>query len=232
MLRLLPDAQWGLDLLCLGAHPDDIEIGAGGTILELATAGSLRSAMWVVFSGSPERVAEGRAAADAFLRGVTSRTITVHDFRDGYFPAQSAEIKVVFEALKSTAPPNLVICPRLDDAHQDHRLVAELAWNTFRDHLILEYEIPKYDGDLSTPNVYVTLEPATLERKVALLASSFPSQAGRGWFDPETFRGLARIRGIEAGGGGRYAEGFHARKAVLALGAGWAGTRAGTPREP
>jgi LmbE family N-acetylglucosaminyl deacetylase len=219
MLRLIPDPPQGLHLACLGAHPDDIEIGAGGAVLQLAGAGRLDAVTWVVFSGTPDRVREGKAAAEAFLDGVPTRTITFHDFRDGYFPSCYGDIKDVFEALKSEIrAPDLILGPRIDDAHQDHRLVAELARSTFRDHLILEYEIPKYDGDLSTPNVYVSLEPADLERKIDLIVGSFPSQVDRAWFDPESFRGLARIRGIEAGGGARYAEGFHASKTRLAFG--------------
>lgn len=230
MLDLVPGSARGLHLLCLGAHPDDIEIGAGGTILELAGAGALASATWVVLSGTPERVAEGRAAADAFLDGVDPRTVAFHDFRDGYFPASYGEIKRTLEDLSREAPPpDLILAPRVDDAHQDHRLVAELVRTVYRNHLVLEYEIVKYDGDLATPNAYVALEPATMDRKVALLLASFPSQAGRTWFDPETFRGLARIRGIEAGAGARYAEGFHARKLSLRLAAGPATTGSATP---
>jgi LmbE family N-acetylglucosaminyl deacetylase len=219
VLPLGPDAPGGLGLLCVGAHPDDIEIGAGGTILQLAAGGRLASAAWVVLSGTPERVAEGTRSAAAFLDGVAEPSVAFHDFRDGYFPAAFAAIKDVFEALKGSVRPDIVLAPRSDDAHQDHRLVAQLAWNTFRDHLVLEYEIPKYDGDLGTPNVFVPLEESVLARKLDLIAGSFGSQAGRTWFDPETFRGLARIRGIEAGAGVRYAEAFHARKVRLSVGA-------------
>jgi LmbE family N-acetylglucosaminyl deacetylase len=218
VLSLTPVAPGGLSLLCLGAHPDDIEIGAGGTILQLAAAGRLASATWVVFSGTQERAREGHRSASAFLDGVARPMIAFHAFRDGYFPAAFGEVKDVFEALKASVQPDLVLAPRIDDAHQDHRLVAQLAWNTFRDHLILEYEIPKYDGDLGTPDVFVPLDEATLERKLDLIAAAFGSQAGRTWFDPETFRGIARIRGVEAGGGVRYAEAFHARKLRLAVG--------------
>jgi LmbE family N-acetylglucosaminyl deacetylase len=219
VLSLVPVAAGGLSVLCLGAHPDDIEIGAGGTVLQLAAAGRLASAAWVVLSGTPERAREGRRSAAAFLDGVADPTIAFHEFRDGYFPAAFGEIKDAFEGLKASVRPDLVLVPRTDDAHQDHRLVAQLAWNTFRDHLILEYEIPKYDGDLGAPDVFVPLDEAILERKIDLIAGAFGSQAGRTWFDPETFRGLARIRGIEAGGDVRYAEAFHARKLRLAIGA-------------
>jgi LmbE family N-acetylglucosaminyl deacetylase len=214
--------------MCLGAHPDDIEIGAGGTILQLVDGDWLASATWIVFSGTPDRVAEGRTAADAFLRGVAVRTVTFHAFRDGYFPAAYGEVKDAFEALKAgSVRPDVILAPRSDDAHQDHRLIAELARTTFRDHLILEYEIPKYDGDLATPNTYIVLDQGVLERKVELLVASFPSQSGRTWFDPEVFRGLARIRGIEAGGDSRYAEGFHARNSRFVLGRADRGSRSG-----
>jgi LmbE family N-acetylglucosaminyl deacetylase len=214
---LAPVAPGGLHLLCLGAHPDDIEIGAGGTVLRLAASGALRAVTWIVFSGTPERRAEGARAADAFLDGVADRTITFHAFRDGFFPAAFSELKEAFEALKGAVQPDLVIAPRADDAHQDHRLVAELTWNTFRDHLVLGYEIPKYDGDLHPPNAYVALDEALLARKIDLILSSFGSQRDHSWFDAETFRGMARIRGIEAGGPVRYAEAYHASKLLLAF---------------
>ncbi len=207
-----------ISLLCLGAHPDDIEIGAGGTVLQLARNGRLGAVNWVVFSGTPERVREGRAAAEAFLTGATRPTVAFHDLRDGYFPAQFAEVKDVLETIKATARPDLVLMPRARDAHQDHRLVAELARTTFRDHLLLEYEIAKYDGDLQPPNAYVALDEAVLARKIEIILASFGSQRGRTWFDAEAFRGLARIRGIEAGGGARYAEAYHANKVLLAVG--------------
>lgn len=217
MVPLALPSSGGLHLLSLGAHPDDIEIGAGGTILQLVAGGWLAAATWVVFSGTPERAREGTASAEAFLHGVADRTVAFHDMRDGYFPARWAEIKDRFESLKSSTRPDLVLAPRIDDAHQDHRVVSELAWNTFRDHLILEFEIPKYEGDLRKPDVYVPLDEPILERKIELILGSFGSQTGRTWFDDETFRGLARIRGIEAGAGVRYAEGFHARTILLAI---------------
>jgi LmbE family N-acetylglucosaminyl deacetylase len=217
VLSLVPAVIGGIHLLCLGAHPDDIEIGAGGTILQLAGAGSVRAATWVVFSGTPERVAEGTASANAFLDGVMDRTVAFHDVRDGYFPANYGLLKEAFEALKASASPDLVLMPRADDAHQDHRLVAELARTTFRDHVLLEYEIAKFDADLRPPNAYVALDEAILARKIELIGAAFGSQHGRTWFDPEAFRGLARIRGIEAGGGVRYAEAFHAHKLLLGV---------------
>jgi len=217
MLSLGPLPAGPIRLLCLGAHPDDIEIGAGGTILQLAASGRLASATWVVFSGTAERVAEGTRSARSFLGGVPDPTIAFQSFRDGFFPDRFADLKEALEALKPVAP-DLVLMPRTADAHQDHRLVAELAWNTFRDHLVLEYEIPKFDGDMGRPNVFVPLPDDVLARKLDLIEASFGSQASRTWFDPETFRGIARLRGIEAGSGVRYAEAFHARKVRLALG--------------
>lgn len=217
MLSLIPDLERELNLLCLGAHPDDIEIGAGATILQLAAGGWINTATWVVFSGTRVRVLEGTASANAFLDGASSRSIVFHEIKDGYFPARASDVKDAFEEIKASTRPDLLFAPRLDDAHQDHRLVAELTWNTFRDHMILEYEIPKFDGDLTTPNLYVPLDSAALDRKIDLIMTSFRSQVDRSWFDPETFRAIARIRGIEAGAGTRYAEAFHARKMRLGI---------------
>jgi LmbE family N-acetylglucosaminyl deacetylase len=203
----------GLKLLVVGAHPDDIEIGCGGTVLRLVGEGRLADVRWVVLSGSNGRAAEARSAAAAIL-GDTSATLDVRAFRDGYFPFAGEAIKEAFEEIKAGFEPDLVLTHRRADLHQDHRLVAELTSQTFRDHLILEYEVPKWDGDLSTPNLYVTLTADVAEAKARLLASSFPSQAGRHWFSRETFLGLARIRGIECRAPDGYAEGFHARKLV------------------
>jgi len=196
------------------------------------TLRSSRPTTWVVCSSTPARIAEGRAAAEGFLRGVRSRTITIHGFHDGYFNSQLAEIKDVFEDLGSVTPPDLVISPRLDDAHQDHRFVAELAWNTLRDHLILEYEIPTCDGDLSTPSVYVSLEPGILDGTTICSSPLSPRRRIADGSTRRLPRGVIRIRGTEAGGGTRYAEGFHARKARLAFGAGQAATGVGAPGEP
>ena len=191
MLTLVPAVTGGIHLLCLGAHPDDIEIGAGGTVLRLAGAGSISAATWVVFSGTAERVLEGTRSAEAFLEGVVGRTITFHDTRDGYFPASFAQLKDAFEALKASVRPDLVLMPRADDAHQDHRLVAELARTTFRDHVLLEYEIAKFDADLRPPNAYVALDEALLARKIELIGAAFGSQHGLD---------LVRSRGIPGPG--------------------------------
>ena len=202
-------------LLCVGPPPDDIEIGAGGTILRLIEEGRVDSVHWLVLAGHGARADEARAGAGAFHDGVEDRTIEVEQARDGYFPAEWASIKDRFEALKAQVTPDLVLTHRRDDLHQDHRVVGELTWNTFRHHLVLEYEIPKYDADLAAPSVLVELSSSILDRKVELITRSYPSQAGRTWFAPETFRGLARLRGIEAAADTGYAEGFFGRKLVL-----------------
>jgi LmbE family N-acetylglucosaminyl deacetylase len=216
MLRLAFAAPAGaLDILAIGAHADDIEIGCGGTLLRLIAGGQVASVRWVVLSGHGERADEARAGADRFLRGVAPQEVAVHAFRDGYFPYEGAPIKDVFEALKSGPVPDLVLTHRREDAHQDHRFVADLTWQTFRDHLVLEYEIPKYEGDLGTPNVYVDLPEAICRRKVELLHEAFPSQAARPWFDAETFWGILRLRGTECRAPSRFAEAFTCRKALI-----------------
>ncbi len=215
MIRLTPEADGGLRIVCLGAHPDDIEIGAGGTILRLAADRQIRSVRWVVLSGSDDRAAEARQAADRFLEGVDDQLVSVEAFRDGRFPDAWGAIKDVLEAVAQEGPADLVLAPWRNDWHQDHRLVGELVWTVFRDQLILEYEIPKWDGDLATPNVYVDLPRRAVERKARLIVESFPSQADRSWFAPETFEALARLRGIEARASEGFGEGFHARKLAI-----------------
>ncbi len=205
-----------LAVLCLGAHSDDIEIGAGGTILQWLSIGAKLDVTWCVLSGAGPREAEARAYAADFLAGAAAARIEVHQFRDGFFPAESAEIKAWFEALKRRIEPDVILTHRGDDAHQDHRETSRLTWNTFRDHSILEYEIPKWDGDVGRPNVYVPLDEPTMARKVELLMRHFGTQRSKHWFDEETFRGLARLRAMECRAPGRYAEAFHARKLLLA----------------
>jgi LmbE family N-acetylglucosaminyl deacetylase len=204
-----------LSVLCLGAHSDDIEIGAGGTLLSWLDQGIRLDVHWCVLSGIDERGKEARASADDFLAAAANRTIEIMNFQDGFFPEQGDQIKRWFEALKNRANPDVILTHRRDDAHQDHREVARLAWNTFRDHLILEYEIPKWDGDISTPNLYVPVAAALMRRKVDLLISHFGSQRSKHWFDAETFLGLARLRGMECRADDRYAEAFTARKLPL-----------------
>jgi LmbE family N-acetylglucosaminyl deacetylase len=204
-----------LSLLCLGAHSDDIEIGAGGTILSLIAAGVRLSVRWCVLSGGGPRAAEAAASADAFLEGAAERQIDVATFEDSYFPAQNKAIKQWLIDVRSRFAPDVVLTHARADAHQDHREVNQLTWNVFRDHMIMEYEIPKWDGDLGRPNVYVPLDEAAMARKVELLMRHFGSQRSKHWFDEETFRGLARLRAMECRAPGRYAEAFHARKLTI-----------------
>lgn len=204
-----------LSLLCLGAHSDDIEIGAGATLLGWIAAGVRLEVHWAVLSALGARQEEARASAEAFLVGAAAAEIDLKGFRDGFFPAERSEIKVWFEGLKSRIKPDLILTHHHDDAHQDHRLVAELTQNTFRDHLTLAYEIPKWDGDLGRPNVFVASSEAAMNRKIELLMAHFATQRSKDWFDAETFRGLARLRGMECRAPERFAEAFHGRKLML-----------------
>jgi LmbE family N-acetylglucosaminyl deacetylase len=217
MLRVvLPsERQRPLKLLCLGAHADDIEIGCGGAILRLATEVPELIVRWIVFSGTGPREAEARNSAAIFLENVLESQVEVLGFRDGYFPFQGADIKDCFEAVKRDFDPSLVLTHWHGDAHQDHRLVAELTHNTFRDHLVLEYEIPKYDGDLANPGFFVPLTRAQIRRKVETIRRHFASQRGRGWFSDDTFLALARLRGIGCNAPEGLAEAFYARKIVF-----------------
>jgi LmbE family N-acetylglucosaminyl deacetylase len=215
-LCLPPQPGAPLHVLCLGAHSDDIEIGCGGLILDLLERHPATTVHWIVFSGTAARAREARAGARRFLRGARRARVAVHRFRDGFFPYQGAAIKRVFERLKRTVPaPDLVLTHYREDRHQDHREISNLSWSTFRDHLVLEYEVPKYDGDLGTPNCYVPLERELCDRKTAYLMETFGSQRDRHWFSPETFAGLMRLRGIECRAPGGYAEAFHARKLTM-----------------
>jgi LmbE family N-acetylglucosaminyl deacetylase len=217
VLRLVfpPDREKPLKLLCIGAHADDIEIGCGGTVLRLIEENKDIVVRWIVFTGEDCRAGEARGSAEAFLEGSAARTIEVHKFRDGYLPSVSAEVKDRFEALKREFTPTLVLTHYRRDAHQDHRLLSELTYNTFRNHLVLEYEIPKYDGDLGNPNVFVPLTRAQLARKIALIGKHFPSQHNRGWFTDETFQAMARLRGIACNAPEGVAEGFYGLKIVV-----------------
>jgi LmbE family N-acetylglucosaminyl deacetylase len=214
-LTLARHPETPLRVLAIGAHADDIEIGCGGTLLRLVAEHPNLSVDWVVLSGLGERAGEAADSAAAFLQGAADTRVTVERFRDGFFPYLGGAVKEYFERLKSRVAPDLVLTHRLEDRHQDHRLVAELTWNTWRDHLVLEYEIPKYEGDLGQPNLFVPLTQDQCERKVELLRKCFPSQAGRAWFSDDTFMALLRLRGVESNAPGRYAEAFHARKLVL-----------------
>ena len=203
-------------VLAIGCHADDIEIGCGGTLLMLARSNPEIEVDWIVLAAAGERAAEARASAAAFLDGVADARVEVHDFRDGFLPYVGGEVKDVFEDLKQRVDPQLILTHAGYDLHQDHRLACELTWNTFRNHLILEYEIPKVDGDLGRPNVFVPLTAEIVDRKLALIERHFPGQSGKHWFDRDTFAGLMRLRGMEAVAPERYAEAFTCRKLVLA----------------
>jgi LmbE family N-acetylglucosaminyl deacetylase len=184
-------------------------------VLELLAAGVVERCDWIVLSGNEERSSEARHAGAAFLESCPQPDVRVEAFRDSYFPYCATEIKEYFDGLASRVSPDVVFTPRRDDLHQDHRLVAELVWNTFRDHLVLEYDIPKYDGDLGSSNCYVPISGATADRKLELIGSNFPSQRARDWFTDETFRSVLRLRGMECRSPSGYAEGFVARKVRL-----------------
>lgn len=201
-------------VLCFGAHPDDIEIGCGGTLLRLRRAHRGLECVWVVLSGDAARAAEARRSARRLLPIGKRLQIVVRNGRDGFLPYVAAPLKEFFEELKRTVEPDVIFTHYGNDRHQDHRLISELTWNTFRRHLILEYEIPKWDGDLGSPNVFVPLSPAVRGRKIRHLRSAFPSQRSKPWFSDETFLGLMRLRGVESGAPEGYAEAFYARKLV------------------
>ena len=203
-------------VLCIGAHCDDIEIGCGGTILRLLEANPAVEIRWIVFSGDLERAAEARKGASAFLERATGARVDVEPFRERYFPYVAAGVKEYFDALSSESAPDVVFTHYHADLHQDHRLLSELTYQAFRDQLILEYEIPKFDGDLGRPNVYVPLDAAFCESKLAAILDAFPSQRVKPWFTEETFRSLLRLRGVEAKAASGYAEAFHCRKLTLA----------------
>jgi LmbE family N-acetylglucosaminyl deacetylase len=208
-----------LKVLCLGAHADDIEIGCGGLILSLIQKRRPVDVTWVVFSAPGKREQEARHGARAFLKGARRTQILIRQFTDSHFPYEAAAIKAVYETLKPVAP-DLVLVHYRDDRHQDHRTLSDLAWNTFRDHLILEYEIPKFDGDLGQPNCFVPLDRATCRRKVKYLQSTFGTQRDKHWFGEETFMALMRLRGMECRASAGYAEAFYTRKIVFARGPG------------
>jgi len=217
MLRFAFDLPEGrpLNVLCLGAHSDDIEIGAGGTILALLARHRAVRVHWVVFSAVGERADEARTSARDFLAPAEKAQIDLQDVRDGFFPAEFVRLKQKFESLKQAVTPDLILTHAGEDHHQDHRLVAELTWNTFRDHLILGYEIPKYDPDLGNPNLFMPISDEIAERKVAALMRHFTTQTARRWFRPETFHGLMRVRGLQAAAPSGLAEAFYGPKLCL-----------------
>jgi len=215
-LLLPPESDGPLNLLCLGAHADDVEIGCGGSILRLLAERPSTKVCWIVFSGNDRREAEARRSAAAFL-GCSSAAarIEIFGFRDGYFPFCGAELKDRFEELKQQFQPSLIFTHYRNDAHQDHRMIAELTHCTFRNHLVLEYEIPKYDGDLGNPNIFLPLGREHVFRKVELLLSHFVSQAARQWFDEATFLAMARLRGVGCNATTGFAEAFYSSKLVI-----------------
>lgn len=212
MLPVLPaPTAEPLRVLCLGAHADDVEIGAGATLLHLAAQRPV-VARAVIFSASAERRDEQAAASTMLFADTVEHELEIHDFRESFFPDQWAAIKSALHANVDFAP-DLVLTHRLDDRHQDHATIAEVTWHSFRDHLIWQYEIPKYEGDLGQPNMYVAFDDAVIDRKVEIIRTAFASQADKPWFDADTFRGLARVRGVECNQ--RWAEAFHIDKMML-----------------
>jgi LmbE family N-acetylglucosaminyl deacetylase len=215
-LRLpIDEARGPFNVLCLGAHCDDIEIGCGGALLELLRRYRSIHVDWVVFSSTREREKELRRSAGRFLAKAADYRLTVFTFKDGFFPGDFTAIKNAFESLKQLDQPHLIFTHHRADLHQDHRIVAELTWNTFRRHLVLEYEIPKYDGGLTTPTTYVALKRSDVDRKVRILTDCYKTQSMKHWFTDETFRALMRLRGLECGAESGWAEGFHGSKMLL-----------------
>ena len=202
-------------ILCLGAHSDDIEIGVGGTLLKLAKQISDLEICWVVFSAPGSRAEEARRSADEFLSGLARKQVKIGSFRESYFPSEWPAIKDWFEKIRAEFDPEIVFTHYRDDRHQDHRVLSDLAWNTFRNHLILEYEILKYDGDLGRPNIFVPLSEQLCTRKIELLLKHFKTQSSKHWFTGDTFEAMHRIRGIECASPTGRAEAFYCRKLIL-----------------
>jgi LmbE family N-acetylglucosaminyl deacetylase len=211
-LDLVRDPNTPFRVLALGAHCDDIEIGCGATLLHLLEHYPNLCFDWVVFTSNAVRAREAEAAAERFLRGAKEKRVLIKQFHNGYFPDQWARIKDDFETLKGEVNPDLILTHHQQDAHQDHRTIAELSWNTFRDHLILEYEIPKYDSDLGSPNFFVPIDAATARRKARAVVECFPSQSDKHWFTEDTFLALMRLRGVQSAATTGFAEAFYARK--------------------
>ncbi len=217
MIPLILNDGRPLRLLCLGAHCDDIEIGCGGTILKLMATEREIEVHWVVFSSDERRKREALKSAEAFLRNVSNRTVIIHGLRDGFFPYAGGELKECFEQLKIEVSADLILTHYRQDLHQDHRLVSELTWNTFRNQLILEYEIPKFDGDFGSPNLFVPLDESICRRKIDTILDAFISQSEKQWFCPDLFSSVLRLRGMESNACSGYAEAFYCRKAVLGM---------------
>jgi len=204
-----------LQILCVGAHSDDIEIGCGGTILRLLSEHENAEVCWVVLGSTGQRDAEARMSAEIFLATAKKKDILIRNFKASFFPYVGDALKTFFEELKERVSPDLVFTHYRNDLHQDHRLISELTWNTYRNHLILEYEILKYDGDLGNPNFFVHLDDAMCQKKISAIMDCFQTQRHKDWFTPDAFLSLLRIRGVESKAPGKYAEGFYCRKVVL-----------------
>ncbi|MCX6653743.1 MAG: PIG-L family deacetylase [Candidatus Bathyarchaeota archaeon] len=204
-----------MNVLCLGAHPDDIEIGCGGTILKLIEEVDEVHFNWIVFSGDEKRVKEAQKSANTFINKKNLEKLDIKNFRESYFPYDGAYIKDYFEELKAAVSPNIIFTHYRNDAHQDHRLISDLTWNTFRDNFILEYEVPKYDGDLGSPNLFVHLDESIVEKKIETILDVFKTQANKMWFTKDTFKSILRIRGVESNSPSKYAEAFYCHKIVF-----------------
>lgn len=205
-------SERGYKILCLGAHCDDIEIGCGGTLIKWIEKMNIQSVKWVVFSSNAARAEEARKSAELFLQNVPEVDIVVKDYNDGFLPYSGGEIKQYFEELKQDFSPDIILTHYRNDLHQDHRLISELTWNTYRSHFILEYEIPKYDGDLGVPNFFVYLDEHQVNTKAEFILKNYLSQKSKHWFEKETFISLMRLRGMESASPTRYSEAFYARK--------------------
>ncbi len=213
-LSLIPESDRPLSILCLGAHCDDIEIGCGGSLLSLLNNRPNTSLLWCVFTSDPVRRQEAIDGARLFTRGADAQ-IDIHEFRDGYLPYEGDKVKSIFEEISGKFKPDVVFTHYRFDLHQDHRLISELTWNTFRNHVILEYEIPKWDGDLGIPNTFVELDNTQVDQKLAYLRQAYASQSSKKWFTDDLFMSLLRIRGMECHSSSGFAEGFHSRKILL-----------------
>ncbi len=213
MMPLKFKKETPLEILCLGAHCDDIEIGAGSTLLRIFQEYNIGQVSWVVFASNEVRKQEAINSAKLFLSGIKNIKININSYRDGFLPFQAIEIKECFEHIKSEVSPDLIFTHYRDDRHQDHRLISDLTWNTWRNHLILEYEIPKYDGDLGIPNFFVSLNKEIINARDKILFDSFVSQTAKQWFSADTLLSLKRLRGIESAT--EYAEAFYVRKIVV-----------------
>jgi LmbE family N-acetylglucosaminyl deacetylase len=213
MLGFLINDSKPLNVLCLGAHCDDIEIGAGGTLLKMFENFKINAVKWVVFASNEIRKQEATNSAERFLHNVKSKDIVIKAYRDGFLPFLAIEVKETFEAIKKEFQPDIIFTHYRDDRHQDHRLVSDLTWNTWRNHTILEYEIPKYDGDLGVPNLFVPLDENYINRRNGIIIDAFASQRDKHWFDDATFKALPRLRGMESAS--LFAEAFYARKIVI-----------------